>query len=502
MIDNGISPKVSSPDLGAYAGSASGASKSDGRGFNDALNNVGQQHQHKSSKTEDKPTQHSAEQGAQESKTETTTEQPAEAPAPRVAKPLIDIRYRGPLQLKAGDDMPAPEHLKVSVDSVDGKRKGTEKVKLELADGAEQAEVPKGKAVTEDEQLLSHVKLKAGTETEVEAKTEVDSSSTKAAETSLDDMLTLLTVATDDTAVAQAGQTQPKGKSGKDDTAGQPDSVKGRKDVAAGVAAGLKSVADIADTDGAEMSSESTDAADLAFRLVRADGKGSAMSVRVGEASAEANAERAVGSREAGPTVTILDARRFLAPVSDTNSANISAALLGDDSWVEAMRSAGPVHELDNAGSGAGKVVNTLKIQMTPIELGLVTANLRLAGETLSIQLTVENHAAQRKLQEDSSEIIKALKAQGFAVDQVQISVTPTVRADNDGSATAQQNTAGQQQMQQGGQGSGAGGQRSQPEARGQEFGNAMGMKTDEAVATQGTPTGRAGSARPGQLYL
>lgn len=39
-------------------------------------------------------------------------------------------------------------------------------------------------------------------------------------------------------------------------------------------------------------------------------------------------------------------------------------------------------------------MVNTLKIQMNPIDLGLVTATMRLAGDALNVDLKVETGAA------------------------------------------------------------------------------------------------------------
>lgn len=136
---------------------------------------------------------------------------------------------------------------------------------------------------------------------------------------------------------------------------------------------------------------------------------------------------------------------------------SISSAMLGDGDWVRAMS---PGSELANAAaqSTAGKVVHTLKLQMSPIELGNVTATLKLQGEQLTVQLTVESQAAQAQLKSDQDEMLKALKAQGFAVDQIQVNVqiASTERgADSGQNGTGPQNGQLAQQSNQGANGQG-----------------------------------------------
>lgn len=78
---------------------------------------------------------------------------------------------------------------------------------------------------------------------------------------------------------------------------------------------------------------------------------------------------------------------------------------------------------------------HVLKIELHPAELGAVTANLRLAGEQLSIELRPETYEAHRRLSSDSEAIVKSLKSLGFDIDKVtilqpSIATTPTARAD------------------------------------------------------------------------
>ncbi|MDH4440385.1 MAG: flagellar hook-length control protein FliK [Rhizobium sp.] len=231
---------------------------------------------------------------------------------------------------------------------------------------------------------------------------------------------------------------------------------------------------------------------DRTFRLVRADGKGQPLVLQNETKTGVDDTGEAAGIE----TVTVVDARRYIAPASTTNAASITAAMLGDTEWVSAMSSGS---ELANAAahSSQGKVVNTLKLQMSPIELGSVTATLRLSGEELSVQLTVDNPAALRQLSNDTSDILKALRAQGLTVDHVQVNMqAPSVdRSADAGSNNAASQQQGQQAFQSGGQGG---------DSRAREDGNNSRVRTsDEWVAQQAEVSSTdARSARPDQLYV
>lgn len=225
------------------------------------------------------------------------------------------------------------------------------------------------------------------------------------------------------------------------------------------------------------------------FRFVRADGKGEPVLLR--SEGSEQTEQKAV------ETVTVVDSRRYIAPVSTTNGASITAAMLGDSEWVGAMS---PGSELANAAtqSSQGKVVHTLKIQMTPIDLGSVTATLRLSGEELSVQLTVDNPAALRQLSNDQSDILKALRAQGLVVDQVQVNmqVATVDRSADTGQNSAQNQQAGQQTFQSGNQGG------SERQQQGEAAGNGVRTADERLVQTTDTPATDARGARPDQLYV
>ncbi|THV16966.1 flagellar hook-length control protein FliK [Rhizobium rhizophilum] len=231
---------------------------------------------------------------------------------------------------------------------------------------------------------------------------------------------------------------------------------------------------------------------DRDFRFVRADGKGQPLLLRgEGTNGPEQSEQKAV------ETVTVVDSRRYIAPVSTTNAASITAAMVGDGEWVSAMS---PGSELANAAaqSSQGKVVHTLKLQMSPIELGSVTATLRLSGDELSVQLTVDNAAALRQLTNDQSDILKALRAQGLVVDQVQVTmqVASTDRTADTGQNASQGQQSGQQTSQPGSQGG------SERQQQGETAGSGARAGDERVVQATDTATSDARGARPDQLYL
>lgn len=256
--------------------------------------------------------------------------------------------------------------------------------------------------------------------------------------------------------------------------------------------------AESSDLPSAETGGADAAEADRTFRFLRADGKGQALSMRVGQSDGETVKYDVGTARDAGQTVAVLEARRFLAPVSN-NAAALTSAMIGDGEWTSAMM---PGSELANAAaqSSSGKVVNTLKLQMSPIELGNVTATLRLHGEELSVMITVETHAAHKQLSKDQDDMLKALRAQGFAVDQIQISVNVGAADRADSSQSGPQGQSQGQQAQGGNSGSNGSSER-RTGAQQAEGASGMGKTTDDTSAVQ-TASGGAGASRPGHVYI
>lgn len=160
---------------------------------------------------------------------------------------------------------------------------------------------------------------------------------------------------------------------------------------------------------------------DRLFRFARADGRGQAVSMSVspdGERATVENGRSSVGSR--AEAVTVLEARRYLGLAVNENASSVTSAIAGDSGWAEALQS-GSAMPKPEAWSQAAKTLNTLKIQMHPVDLGMVTATLRLKDDELQVDLKVETGEAFRQLRDDQSEMVKTLRAQGFTVDQVNI---------------------------------------------------------------------------------
>ncbi len=227
------------------------------------------------------------------------------------------------------------------------------------------------------------------------------------------------------------------------------------------------------------------------FRLSRADGRGQSMDMHLG-IDKDAAAESGKANIE---NVSVLDSRRYIGLAQNTNSSAVTAAISGDREWAHAMQASSA---LSNAAewTSTGKVVNTLKIQMNPIDLGLVTATMRLQGDALNVDLKVETGVAYRQLKEDHGKIIEALRSQGFAIDNVTISMAPVDRSDAGNQANAQSQQQGQAFAQQG-QGGEA---RERQNQSGQRTGGDFNGSGESGV--ESTSSGAAGGGRTGDVYL
>ncbi|MGO4138729.1 flagellar hook-length control protein FliK [Rhizobium brockwellii] len=184
--------------------------------------------------------------------------------------------------------------------------------------------------------------------------------------------------------------------------------------------------------------SEAAEATDgKTFRISRADGRGVSMDVHIG---ADQAGQKDSSKKADVENVSVLESRRYIGLMQNSNSAAVTAALSGDSEWARAME---PSSALSNAAewTSTGKVVNTLKIQMNPLDLGLVTATMRLSGDALNVDLKVETGAAYRQMKEDHGKILEALRSQGYAVENITISMAPVERSDagNQGQASQQQ---------------------------------------------------------------
>lgn len=95
-----------------------------------------------------------------------------------------------------------------------------------------------------------------------------------------------------------------------------------------------------------------------------------------------------------------------------TPAGSVVAALSADPAWSAYFRETQP---------GAPAPVKSLKIQLNPSELGVVTAHLLAGDDGLSVELVAETTEAQNKLAADSDLIARSLRAIGLDVDRVTV---------------------------------------------------------------------------------
>lgn len=186
--------------------------------------------------------------------------------------------------------------------------------------------------------------------------------------------------------------------------------------------------------------------------------------------------------------VTVLAANNALAPAqiapqTNVTTAGLVSAMESDPTW----RAVAQDPEILQRTPGQPHGVNSLKIQLNPAELGIVTARLTATGSQLSIEVRVESKEAHLKLTTDSDSIIKALRAVGFDVEKVTIQQAPATNS------SAQQSMGGREQSMSNQQAQSENGARQQGER------NAAGRDGEGGRHASGeAPADRSGS----DLYI
>ena len=438
MMDISVSGGASGAESAAVAKSARPAGKDDAagqkNGFFDVLAKAGSNAVNDD--TDDaQPDQGTAADGAAEKVARTIRGRSS-------AKPLVDLSDAA---LKAQAGVP-PETI-ANVEKVAAKpAKAGVKMPADLAFGTLDPKDSPADEVVQTAKSGKHAKADA-----LETDTDQDSDEDDGG---ISDVLGLLKQEPADGAVALPAATAAHHPSANAGEAGSTDKKLDGVDAKAGghasdalaaVSSNVESgKADDVKLPGAE-SAEATDG--RTFRISRADGRGVSMDVHIGTDQAGAKD----GAKKADvENVSVLESRRYIGLMQNSNSAAVTAALSGDSEWARAME---PSSALSNAAewTSTGKVVNTLKIQMNPLDLGLVTATMRLSGDALNVDLKVETGAAYRQMKEDHGKILEALRSQGYAVDNVTISMAPVERADTGNQAGSQ--ASQQQSLPQQGQG-------------------------------------------------
>lgn len=213
------------------------------------------------------------------------------------------------------------------------------------------------------------------------------------------------------------------------------------------------------------------------------------------DGTAKLDVSAAVG--DVSDVVQVVESRRFVGLAAPTNATAITSAMAADPDWAATM--AGQTTNSPMISS-TGQVVHVLKIQMSPVELGHVTAALKLVGDELSVQLTAHTLKGYSELQKDSTGILDALKSQGFNVEQVTVTLANSAdRQDTNSSGNRQSQDTGQQGAQQG--------QRGNEERAQERFSRQPGPMSREDTTSYETTSqpetpARNSASRPGLVYL
>ena len=224
---------------------------------------------------------------------------------------------------------------------------------------------------------------------------------------------------------------------------------------------------------------------------------------------AELRAESGAGRRNGGLAaeepvspkagqVEVIDSRRFMpAPSLTGNAQMLTRSLIEASDAALAAGRAAPAQAAAAAAAqpASGQMLHTLKLQLNPVALGSVTAVLKLTGEDLSVSIQVETAEAYRQLKDDNQSILKAMRAQGYAVEQITVQ-----------HVTSPDRPAGQtpQQAFQGGfQGSGSGD--AQSSSGGRNDGNnsrQQGAHQDGGQGREQNPYSGSSAGRTDGVYL
>ncbi len=228
--------------------------------------------------------------------------------------------------------------------------------------------------------------------------------------------------------------------------AGQPIPNAGRTATSGPERAGMKTKEAGTDlpglTDGAVTADDGTDAVTPAhpkdkerlFRFARADGTGDAMTMRIGGDGGKGDQQTSALKAE---PVTVLESRRYLGVALPANAQAVTNAIVSSMDGQSSLL-ASTVLSNPDAWNSAGKVLHTLKIQLNPVDLGAVTATMRLKDNELQVELKVASAEAFRQLSMDQEAMARALRDQGFAVDRISVVLSTAPDTSSGGQQNAQ----------------------------------------------------------------
>ncbi|MBZ9964506.1 flagellar hook-length control protein FliK [Mesorhizobium sp. BR1-1-2] len=198
--------------------------------------------------------------------------------------------------------------------------------------------------------------------------------------------------------------------------------------------------------------------------------------------------------------IDVVSERSFPAPPQAPMSQaalNVIGAITADGGPKTAPSTPSATAQLTGPVAAATHV---LKIELHPAELGMVTANLRLSGEQLSIELKPQTHDAYHRLSSDSDAIVKSLRGLGFEVDKVTIlqpSVAPPATTRTDATASLQTAVGRDQSSFQ--PGNSAGGNSG---AGGQQPGQQSAGRHNDDAQTHGRPASPSRERAGGDMFI
>ncbi|MGE0500368.1 MAG: flagellar hook-length control protein FliK [Rhizobiaceae bacterium] len=158
---------------------------------------------------------------------------------------------------------------------------------------------------------------------------------------------------------------------------------------------------------------------------------GSSASPDAGDAESRDKGESRRGPDTPLPKIAIVAEQSAPAPAAPASatSVTLAAAMAGDSGWQAALRSVASLQLL--SGQMQAGTLHSMKLQLNPVDLGAVTANLQLVGERLSVEIVVENREAFHRLNADSDLIVSTLRGLGYSVDQVSVTQSPVAGNQN-----------------------------------------------------------------------
>ncbi|MDB5525947.1 MAG: flagellar hook-length control FliK family protein [Rhizobium sp.] len=229
------------------------------------------------------------------------------------------------------------------------------------------------------------------------------------------------------------------------------------------------------------------------IRVTSSDGRARPVDIELAKSKTDDSTEPSAGGKT--DFVTVLESRRYLGFTNDSNAGALTNAIKSDASWAQVIQS------VNNGSHHTATEVNTLKLQMNPDHLGTITAQLRLKGEELSVEVRVETVEAYRQLSNDQDGILKALRDQGFTIDQVSVQLSPSARSDSSQNGTSQNNgnQQGTGQSPQEGQGDNA---RQRDDGARRNSGNQNNWMGNDRTSSFSDSGGGADDTGTGNLYL